>query len=65
VARIRTLRGAPSVASLYQIRSFDFHPLTGDRAEQYAIRLTGQMRLVVTFDGNGRAMIEEVVDYHG
>lgn len=65
VARIRTLRGAPSIASLYDIQSFDLHPLTGDRAGQYAIRLTGQVRLIVTLAGESAVMIEEVVDYHG
>ena len=42
-----------------------FHALTGDRSGQYAIRLTGQVRLVMTFPDPGTAMIEEVVDYHG
>ena len=59
---------------LMQVRDFDeladipplcFHPLTGDRAGQYAIRLTGQVRLVFALTGPNAVTVEEVVDYHG
>ena len=42
----------------------DLHPLTGDRDGQYAMRLTGQMRLILTIDGDRHVTVEEVVDYH-
>jgi plasmid maintenance system killer protein len=47
------------------VRQFDLHPLTGDRARQHAIRLTGQMRLIVTVLDDQTIQVEEVVDYHG
>jgi len=65
VMRVTALVEAEQVSDLYAIRSFDLHPLTGDRRGQHAIRLNGQMRLIVTFDGDRSVMIEEVVDYHG
>lgn len=45
-------------------RALDVHALRGNRAGQHALRLTGRMRLIVTFTETG-AEIEEVVDYHG
>lgn len=65
VDRIDTIVDAASVNDLYEIRSWDFHPLHGDRAGEYAIRLTGQMRLIVTPEGERTMTIEEVTDYHG
>ena len=59
---------------LMQVRDFDeladipplrFHPLSGERADQYAIRLTGQIRLVFAITGPNTITVEEVVDYHG
>lgn len=64
VLRIETLRAADRMRDLYELRALDLHPLTGDRAGQFAIRLTGQMRLILTTDGDRRVIIEEVVDYH-
>ena len=65
VQRINALRKAPAVVDLYGVRSLDFHPLRGDWAGQYALRLTGQMRLIVTIGDAEQVMVEEVVDYHG
>jgi toxin HigB-1 len=62
--RIRQLSAAPDVETLYRIRALDFHPLTGGRASQHALRLTGRMRLIVTVEGERTIRIEEVVDYH-
>ncbi len=64
IQRIDLLQEAVTVADLYAIRSLDFHPLRGDRSGQYALRITGQVRLVVTLDDDG-VLIEEVVDYRG
>jgi proteic killer suppression protein len=63
--RIRTLVGAPTLDALYETRALGFHPLTGNRRGQYAVRLTGQMRLIVTVANRRVIWIEEVVDYHG
>lgn len=62
--RVDLLRAARSVEDLRAHRALDLHPLRGDRAGQHALRITGQMRLIVTFSDTG-ARIEEVVDYHG
>ena len=64
VRRIDLLRAARSLDDLHANRALDVHPLRGDRAGQHALRLTGRVRLIVTFTVS-RAEIEEVVDYHG
>ena len=64
VRRVDLLRAARSLEDLRANRALDVHPLRGNRAGQHALRLTGRMRLVVTFTETG-AHIEEVVDYHG
>jgi plasmid maintenance system killer protein len=65
VDRIDTIADTVLVNDLYEIRSWDFHPLRAYRAGQHAIRLTGQMRLIVTLQGERAMTIEEVTDYHG
>lgn len=66
VMRIDAIRAASGVGDLYANPVMRLHSLTGDRQSQFAISITGQMRLVVTFeDDNATAVIEEVVDYHG
>ena len=65
IQRVNVLMQARGLADLRNTPPLHFHALTGDRSGQYAIRLTGQVRLVMTFPNPGTAMIEEVVDYHG
>ena len=55
---------APSTAELYATRFLDFHPLTGNRSGQHALRLTGQVRLIVTVEDQRTIWVEEVIDYH-
>ena len=64
VRRVDLLRAARSVEDLRAQRALDVHALRGNRAGQHALRLTGRVRLIVTFSDAG-AEIEEVVDYHG
>ncbi len=64
VQRVQALFAAEQMTDLFTFRAFDLHPLTGDRAGQYAMRLTGQMRLILTFSDGRSVMVEEVVDYH-
>lgn len=64
VLRVNALRAAERMQDLFNLRALDMHPLTGDRAGQFAIRLTGRMRLILTSDGERRVTVEEVVDYH-
>ena len=65
VDRVETLEIAERVEDLFGMRPLNFHRLTGDRSGQYALRLTGQMRLIVTIEDETTLIIEEVVDYHG
>ena len=66
VQRIEALRAAERLDDLFAIRALDLHPLRGDRRGQYAIRLTGVLRLIVSVDRDRRLItVEEVTDYHG
>jgi proteic killer suppression protein len=65
VERVGILMDAERVSDLHAVRPLDFHPLTGDRQGQHALRLTGQMRLVVTVEDERTVIVEEVTDYHG
>ena len=65
IERIHQMVTAGRLADLFALRALDFHPLAGDRAGQYAMRLSGRMRLIVTIPEDGMLMVEEVVDYHG
>ena len=64
VQRVTALVAAERVSDLYTVRAFDFHPLSGDRQGQHAMRLTGQMRLIVTVEGERAVIVDEVGDYH-
>ena len=64
VDRVETLETTARVLDLFAIRSLNFHPLTGDRSAQYSLRLTGQMRMIVTIEDERTLIVEEVVDYH-
>jgi proteic killer suppression protein len=65
VERIDALVDAERIEDVRAVRNFDLHPLTGDRAGQHAMRLTGQMRLILTIEDDRHVTVEEVVDYHG
>lgn len=64
VERLRQIADLDRIEDLHRIRALDFHPLTRPRDGQQAIRLTGQMRLIVTIDEPRMVTIVEVVDYH-
>ena len=64
VQRIDALLEASQRSDVQRVRAYDLHPLTGDRRGQHAIRLTGQVRLIVSFESEDRVTIKEVVDYH-
>lgn len=65
VQRVGALYAANRPQDLFAVRAFDLHPLTGERAGQHAMRLTGQVRLILTFSDDRAVTVEEVVDYHG
>lgn len=66
VARVNVLYRARSAHDLAQFAALGFHPLTGDRRGQYALKLTGFMRLIVTFADPAltRVTIEEVSKHY-
>jgi proteic killer suppression protein len=64
VLRVRDLMNAQSMQDLYANRQLDLHPLSGDRRGQFAIRITGQVRMILTNDDD-ILTVEEVTDYHG
>lgn len=41
----------------------NFHPLTGDRKEQYVMNVSGNYRIVFTYDGSD-VTIEAFIDFH-
>lgn len=65
--RVGILKSAKSFEDLYKIPSLKFHPLKGNRKGEYAIKLTGYWRLIITNDGDtfDIAKIEEVSDHYG
>ncbi len=71
IQRINILKSAKSFDDLYQMQTLRFHPLTGNRKGEYAIKLTGYWRLIITNDGDIDAAkvdiekIEEVSDHYG
>lgn len=65
IERVNILMQARDFDELADIPPLRFHPLSGDRAGQFAIRLTGQVRLVFGITGPDTITIEEVFDYHG
>lgn len=65
IERVQLLQEAPSLDELFAIRTLGFHPLRGDRRGQFALRLTGRMRLIVeSGPEDGSVTVMEVVDYH-
>ena len=64
VQRVGVLIDAVDVTELHGYRALGLHPLRGDRQGQHALRLTGQMRLIVTVLDDRTVRVEEVTDYH-
>ncbi len=66
VERVRAIQRARGLEYLYGFRALGLHPLRGDRRGQYALRLTGRMRLIIEQgDDPDTVIVVEVVDYHG
>ena len=67
ILRIGILKSAKCFDDLYDISVLDFHPLTGNRKGQFAIKLTGFYRLIITNDGEvfDIVKIEEVSGHYG
>lgn len=65
VQRLAVIDAAPTFNSLYAIRSFRLHKLTGPRTETYAIDLQGRWRLIISLTNAGDVMVEEVTNHYG
>ncbi len=65
IERVQLLQEVPSVETLFRFRAVGFHPLRADRRGQFALRLTGRMRLIIERGPDDRSLtVVEVVDYH-
>ena len=67
VQRIQIVKAAQSVDELRRLPGLRFHPLSGARAGEYGINLTGFYRLIVTLHGTELQVvqIEEVSKHYG
>lgn len=65
IDRINVIRQARSLRDLAAIRSLRLHQLKGERAGQFAIRLTGRWRLVFRLADGDVVMVEEVSAHYG
>ncbi len=67
ILRINILKSARCFDDLYQISTLRFHQLSGNRKGQFAIKLTGFYRLIITNDGEvfDIVKIEEVSVHYG
>ena len=66
IQRINIIRACVTFEELMAQPPLACHPLRGDRAGEYAIKLTGFMRLIVTIEGDGLDVvcIEEVSKHY-
>ena len=65
IERIQLLQEVPTLETLFAYRATAFHSLRGDRRGQFALRLTGRMRLIIERGPDERSVtVVEVVDYH-
>ncbi len=66
IQRISIISEAIDITELSSIRTLRCHQLSGDRTGEWAIKLTGQMRLIFTLKGNNLeiARIEEVSKHY-
>ena len=67
ILRINIIKKAKCFDDLYAIPSLKFHPLEGNRKGEFAVKLTGFYRLIITNDGEtfDIARIEEVSKHYG
>ena len=66
IDRVQLLQEVIALEDLYTFRAAGLHPLRGGRRGQFALRLTGRMRLIIERGPDaGSVTVVEVVDYHG
>ena len=64
ILRVNTLYSMRVFAEIFQQPSWHAHPLTGNRADQFSIRLTGQWRLIITKGDTDTAVNVKEVSNH-
>jgi proteic killer suppression protein len=65
IERINVIKSARSVSEILALPGLHGHELKGERAGQYAIRLTGYVRLIFTVQGDDpRVICVEEVSKH-
>ena len=65
IQRIMVMRAADKFSQLYGHQALRLHPLNGDRVGQYAMKLTGNYRLIVESIQEDKVLVVGVEDYHG
>ena len=67
IQRIQLLRAAKSLDDVRTLPGLDCHPLKGNRAGQFAVKLTGFFRLIFSLQGGALDIIciEEVSKHYG
>ena len=66
IQKLRRIMSALEAASRPEEMNYPgsyFHPLKGDRAGRYAVRLTANVRVTFEWDENGAAAVD-LEDYH-
>ena len=64
IQRVNILKNSADKAAVMAQKTLRCHPLTGDRKGEYAIQLTGQARLIVTFGTCFEGVRSEEVSKH-
>jgi proteic killer suppression protein len=65
IQRLAVLRATERFSELFGHRALRLHSLHGNREGQFAMTLTGNLRLIVEQLAADRVRILEVEDYHG
>jgi proteic killer suppression protein len=65
--RMQVIRAARDERDFYQLKSFRYEKLKGDRAHQHSMRLNDQFRLILEYEGTGAdktVVVVSIEDYH-
>ena len=63
IGRIFDILRAASEPTELRLPGYDLHPLTGDKAGYWAVKVSGNWRIIFAFDGED-AVDVDLVDYH-
>lgn len=64
VQRVEVLHNMPTFEGIKQIRAYRPHPLKGERAGEWALDLTGNMRIIVAPSEDGKSVEVKEVSKH-